>query len=100
MSPEFLVGWGIPASSRLRLQCLACDRGPAPLCGVIRQPHWKETKVPSRSSLLAQPVNDPVLALLWHGFGPGLRNFHMLWIWPRKGTFQNPNAGVPVVAQQ
>ena len=42
------------------------------------------------SSLMAQRVKDLALALqrlrllLWYGFDPWPRNFHMLWVWPKK----------------
>ena len=36
-----------------------------------------------RSSLVAQKVKDLALSLLWHGFNPGPRNFHVLWEQPK-----------------
>ena len=44
----------------------------------------------NRSSLVAQWVKDPALSLqwlwllLWHGFDPWPRNFHMPWAQPKK----------------
>ena len=35
------------------------------------------------SSLVAQQIKDPVQSLLWCGFDPWLRNFLMLWAWPK-----------------
>ena len=53
-------------------------------------PRWySETQL--GSSLVVQQVKDPVLSLLWlvsplwHGFDPWPRNFHILWVWPKKG---------------
>ena len=38
----------------------------------------------NRSSLVAKvKVKDPSLLLLWCGFNPWLRNFRMLWSWPK-----------------
>ena len=48
-----------------------------------------------KSSLVAQQINDPVLALqwlrslLWHGFHPWPMNFHMPWVSPKKKKDQN-----------
>ena len=42
------------------------------------------------SSFGVHSVKDPELSLqqlgslLWLGFSPWLRNFHMLWVWPKK----------------
>ena len=33
---------------------------------------------------MVQRVKDPVLSLLWRGFDPWPRKFHMLWTWPEK----------------
>ena len=35
-------------------------------------------------SLVAQGVKDPVLSLLWCGFDPWHRNFHMQQVWGEK----------------
>ena len=43
------------------------------------------------SSLVAQWVEDPVLSLLWCGFDPWLRNFHMPWMQPKKNKKKNKN---------
>ena len=57
-------------------------------------------KVSPRKSSVAQLVKEPVLSLqwlellLWHGFDPCPRNFHMPEAWQKKVS-----PGVPVVAQ-
>ena len=33
---------------------------------------------------MVQQVKDLVVLLLWHGFDPWLRNFHMPWVRPKK----------------
>ena len=44
----------------------------------------------SKCSLVVQQVKDPVLSLqqlgllLWLGFSPWPRNFHMPWVMPKK----------------
>ena len=43
---------------------------------------------------MAHQVRDLVVSLLWHGFDPWPRNFHRLWVCPKKSK-----SGVPVVAQ-
>ena len=52
-------------------------------------PHHREEQY-HRSSLVAQQVKDPLLSLgwfrslLWYGFNPWPRNFHMPWTWTKK----------------
>ena len=41
-------------------------------------------------------LNDPVLPMLWLGFSPWPRNFHMLRVWPLIIII----IGVPFLAQQ
>ena len=38
----------------------------------------------SRSFLVTQWAKDLVFSLLWHGFNPWPRNFHMTQAWPKK----------------
>ena len=49
--------------------------------------HLKECcylKNNKRSSLVAEQVKDLVWSLLWRGFNPWPRNFHMLWAQPKE----------------
>ena len=56
-----------------------------------------------KSSLVAQQINDPVLALQWlkslhwHGFHPWPMNFHMPWVSPKKKKRSKQLHGVPSV---
>ena len=53
-------------------------------------------KTTMRSSLAAQLIGDPVSSLqwlgslLWHGFDPWPRSFHMPQAWPKTKNKQNP----------
>ena len=41
-------------------------------------------KVYTRSSLVAQQVEDLALSLLWQGFNPWPGNFYVLWVQPKR----------------
>ena len=45
------------------------------------------------SSLVAQPVKDPVLSALWHGFDPWPRNFCMLQVQEKKKKKEEEEGG-------
>ena len=42
------------------------------------------SEMESKCSLVAQQVEGLVVTLLWHGFDPWHRNFHVLQAWPKK----------------
>ena len=54
------------------------------LCASKFQACWNSQKCQSWSSLVAQQVKDLALSLLWHGFHPRPRYFHMPQLWPKK----------------
>ena len=62
---------------------------PGAFADIGRHAGSSKRKGESRSSLVAQQVNDHRLLLLWlrsllrHGFNPWPRNFFMLWVWPK-----------------
>jgi len=43
-----------------------------------------EEKYLTQHCLLVQWVKDPVLLLLWYGFGPWPTDFHILWVQTKK----------------
>ena len=45
---------------------------------------------------MAQWVKDLVLSLLWRGFDPQPRNFHMLRVWPKKKKKKKKKALVSI----
>ena len=45
---------------------------------------WHTKLLSHRNSLVAQPVMDPALPLLWRGFNLWPQNFHMPWAWTKK----------------
>ena len=45
---------------------------------------------------MAQQVKDLMLSLLWHRFDPCPRNFHMLWVQPKKKKKKNENLEFPL----